>query len=177
MATTLQDISQAWTDYVSQTIVVTVTSTGLPSGQQQFNPGEKVKYDLSETNGASATGVEVNNIRLHLRSAATGGNTNQNIFNFIVPDPGTTGVTAFDTATSTSALPKNSEQTTMFIETSSLTTLTAGENVTIPGLEVVAKHAGTALLEAHVHATLNLDQLFPPGTTGKDGTKSLTVTT
>jgi hypothetical protein len=151
MATSLQDIFEAWTDYVSKTIVVTVTSTGVPSGQTQFNPGEKVKY--------------------HLRAGTA------NVFNFIVPDPSTTGVSSFDTETSTTALTKNTEKTTMFIETTSLTTLTAGEKVTITGLEVIGKNAGTSVLEAHVHATLALDQLFPPGTTGKDGTKSLTVTT
>jgi hypothetical protein len=46
MATTLLEMQQAWRDYVQNTMVVTVTSTGVPSGQSDFNPGEKVKFDL-----------------------------------------------------------------------------------------------------------------------------------
>src|SRR5262249_42476331 len=66
MATTLLDIQQAWRDYVQQTMVVTVTSTGVPSGQSELNPGEKVKFDLSVTNGTPTSGIQVHDIRLHL---------------------------------------------------------------------------------------------------------------
>jgi hypothetical protein len=165
----LHDILDAWNDYVDNTIVVTVTSAGVPSGQGEFNPGEKVKYDLSVTNGTAANGVQVNNIRLHLRAGTAG------VFNFIVPP--TSKANAFPDATSTIPLTPNSEQTAMFLETTSLATLTPGEVSTISGLEVIGKSAGTTVLEAHVHATLKLEQILPPDTTGKDGTKSLTVKT
>jgi hypothetical protein len=65
----------------------------------------------------------------------------------------------------------------MFLETTSLTTLTPGEVSTISGLEVIGKAAGTSTLQAHVHATVKVDTLLPPNTTGRDGTKSLTVKT
>ena len=165
----LHDILDAWNDYVDNTIVVTVTSAGVPSGQGEFNPGEKVKYDLSVTNGTSANGVQVDNIRLHLQAGTAG------IFNFIVPP--TSKATAFPDATSTSPLTPNSEQTAMFLETTSLTTLTPGEVSTISGLEVIGKAAGTSTLQAHVHATVKVNTLLPPNTTGRDGTKSLTVKT
>jgi hypothetical protein len=170
----LHDILQAWNDYVDSTITVTVTSAGVPSGQNEFNVGEKVKYDLKVTNGTSANGIQVNNIRLHVRESNVVG-SNGNVLKFIVPP--TSLATAFPDATSTSALTPNTEQTVMFLETSKLTTLTPGEEVTIPGLEVIGKGGGTGIVEAHVHATLDLDTLFPPNTTGKDGTKSLTVKT
>jgi hypothetical protein len=170
----LHDILQAWNDYVDNTILVTVTSAGVPAGQNEFNVGEKVKYDLNVTNGTSANGLQVNNIRLH-RHASNVAGSSVNVIKFIVPP--TSLATAFANATSTSALTPNTEQDVMFLEKSSMTTLTPGEIVTIPGLEVIGKGGGTAIVEAHVHATLNLDTLFPPDTTGKDGTKSLTVKT
>jgi len=169
----LHDILQAWNDYVDNTIVVTVTSAGVPAGQGEFNVGEKVKYDLQVTNGTSANGVQVNNIRLHVHFSNTAGNVN--VFKLLVPP--TSVANAFPDATSTTALSPNTEQTAMFLETSSLSTLTPGEVATISGLEVIGKNAGTAILEAHPHATLDVDQIFPPNTTGKDGTKSLTVKT
>jgi hypothetical protein len=56
-------------------------------------------------------------------------------------------------------LTPNSEQTAMFLETTSLTTLTPGEVSTISGLEVIGKAAGTSTLQAHVHATVKVDTL------------------
>jgi len=155
-------------------MVVTVTSTGVPSGQSELNPGEKVKFDLSVTNGTPTSGIQVHDIRLHLKADPDNG-----VFKFIVPDSSSTGVTAFATLDSTTPLTaaKDGEQTLMFIETSSLKALTPGENVKIPGLEVIAKKAGTADLAADVHATLNFDQIFAPNMDGKDASVNLTVKT
>jgi hypothetical protein len=173
MATTLQDISQAWEDYVQHTIVTTITTTGVPSGQTEFNPKEKVTFDLNVINGTSETGIEVKNIRLHLKADPDNG-----VFKFIVPDS-STGITAFSSVVSTTPLTasKDGEQDAMFIETSSLKRLKAGESVKVSGLEVIAKKAGTADLAADVHATLDFDTLFIPNIDGKDATKLLAVTT
>src|SRR5262249_54462202 len=90
MATTLLDIQQAWRDYVQKTMVVTVTSTGVPSGQSEFNPAEKVNFDWSVQNETSKPAIKVHNIRLHKKADPEKG-----VFNFIVPDTSSTGVTAF----------------------------------------------------------------------------------
>lgn len=172
MATTLLDIQQAWRDYVQNTMVVTVTSTGVPSGQSDFNPGEKVKFDLSVTNGTPTTGVQVHNIRLHMKSDPDNG-----IFKFIVPNANS-GVTAFATVDSTTPLTAaDGDQTAMFIETSTLSVLKPGDKVSIHGLEVVAKKVGTADLASDVHATLNLDRIFEPNMDGKDAKVNLTIKT
>lgn len=166
----LHDILQAWDDYVDKTIVVTVISTGVPAGQTEFNPKEKVTYDLTVTNGTSTDGVQVKNARVHVLADVAG------VFEFIVPP--TSIATAYPDATSTVAFkPSDPSQTALFLETSSLTTLAPGEVVTISGLEVIGKGAGTAKLDAHVHVTPDLDQLFPPNTTGTNGVKTLTVKT
>jgi hypothetical protein len=68
----LRDITQAWDDYVGNTITVTVTSAGVPWGQTEFNPGEKVKYALEVTNGTASSGVQVKDIRLHLTAGRVG---------------------------------------------------------------------------------------------------------
>lgn len=171
----LHDIRQAWDDYVDNTIAVTVTSTGVPAGQSEFNHNEKVTYDLKVTNGTSTDGVQVKDIRVHVHANNASG-TVGNVFEFIIPP--TTVANAFPDATSTVAF-KTSDppQTALFLETSSLATLSPGESVTISGLEVIGKSPGTATLGAHVHATPDLDQLFPPDTTGTDGAKTLTVKT
>jgi hypothetical protein len=175
MATTLLDIQQAWRDYVQQTMVVTVTSTGVPSGQSELNPGEKVKFDLSVTNGTPTSGIQVHDIRLHLKADPDNG-----VFKFIVPDSSSTGVTAFATVDSTTPLTaaKDGEQTAMFIETSTLKTLTPGEKINISGvLEAIAKKVGISNLASDVHATLNLDRIFTPNMDGKDASVKLTVKT
>jgi hypothetical protein len=170
----LHDILQAWNDYVDKTIVVTITSAGVPSGQSEFNVNEKVKYDLKVTNGDSATGVQVDDVRLHVHSANVSGTTGT-VFKLIVPPASV--ATAYPDATSTTALTAGTEQTVMFLETAALATLSAGETVTISGLEVIGKGAGSAVLESHVHATVKTSTLFPTDTTGKEGTKTLTVKT
>lgn len=173
MATTLLDIQQAWRDYVQKTMVVKVTSTGVPSGQKELNPREKVKFDLSVTNGTATTGIQVHDVRLHLKPDPDNG-----VFKFIIPDS-SSGVTAFATVGSTTPLTaKDGDQTAMFIETSTLKTLKPGENVNISGvLEVIAEKAGISDLASDVHATLNLDQIFVPNMDGKDASVTLTVKT
>ena len=69
------------------------------------------------------------------------------------------------------------DQTVMFIENSSLNVLKPGENVTIRGLEVIAKKVGTSNLASDVHATLNLNQIFDPNMDGKDAKVNLTIVT
>jgi hypothetical protein len=171
MTTTLLEMQQAWRDYVQNTMAVTVTSTGVPSGQSDFNPGEKVKFDLSVTNGTPTTGIQVHDIRLHLKADPDNG-----VFKFIVP-ASSTGVTAFATLDSTTPLTAASgDQTVMFIENSSLNVLKPGENVTIRGLEV-AKKVGTSNLASDVHATVNLNQIFDPNMDGKDAKVNLTIVT
>lgn len=174
MATTLQDVSQAWRDYVLNTMVATVTTTGVPTGEKDFNPKEKVRVDVSVTNGTTATGIEVKDVRLHLKAIA---NPDKGVFKFIVPDANT-GITAFSSETSTTPLTALSEQAEMYIEKSALKRLSAGAKVNIDGqLEVVGKNVGTEDLSVDVHASLDLDKLFPPHIDGKNVTKSLTVTT
>jgi hypothetical protein len=172
MATTLLDMQQAWRDYVQNTMVVTVTSTGVPSGQSEFNPGEKVKFDLNVTNGTPTTGIQVHDIRLHLKSDPDTG-----VFKFIVP-ASSTGVTAFATVNSTTPLTAaDGEQTAMFIEHASLNVLKPGESVPIRGLEVIGKKVGTAALASDVHASLNIDQMFQPNMDGRDARVDLTIRT
>jgi hypothetical protein len=166
------DMQQAWRDYVQNTMVVTVTSTGVPAGQKDFNPGEKVKFDLSVTNGTSTTGIQVHDVRLHLKSDPDNG-----VFKFVVPDS-STGVTAFATVDSTTPLTAASgDQAVMYIENSSLSVLKPGENVSISGLEVIAKKVGTADLASDVHASLNLNKFFIPNQDGRDAKVSLTIKT
>jgi hypothetical protein len=167
----LSDIAQAWSDYVAKTIVVTVTSTGVPAGQGEFNPHEKVKYDLKVTNGTSSTGVQVRNVFLHLTLGSP------DVVNFIVPPTSTAN--AFSDIKLTNALAPNKviTQTEIFLQNSSLATLAPGTTVSISALEVIGETGGTTVLEAHVHATLDLDALFPNNLKGTNGTKSLTVET
>jgi hypothetical protein len=172
MATSLLDIKQAWRDYVQQTMVVTVSSTGIPAGEQDFNPKDKVKFNLSVTNGTADTGIQVHDIRVHLKSDPDNGT-----FKFVVPNS-SSGVTAYATLDSTTPLTsKDGDQTVMFIETSDLKTLTPGESVPINGLEVIGAKAGSAALKADVHASLNLDKIFIPNQDGKDASVGLTVRT
>jgi hypothetical protein len=167
----LSDIAQAWSDYVTKTMVVTVTSTGVPAGQSEFNPHEKVKYDLKVTNGTGSTGVQVQNVFLHLTLGSP------NVVNFIVPPTSTAN--AFSDIKLTNALVPNKvvTQTEMFLQNSSLATLAPGATVSISGLEVIGETGGTTSMEAHVHATLDLEALFQNNLRGADGTKSLTVKT
>ena len=172
MATTLLEVQQAWRDYVQNVMVVTVTSAGVPSGQSDFNPGKKVKFDVSVTNGTATTGIQVHNIRLHLKADPDNG-----VFKFIVPDP-SSGVTAFARIDSTTPLTAaNGEQTVMFIETATLNVLKPGDRVAIHGLEVIAKKVGTADLASDVHATLNVEKFFAPDMDGRDSKVSLTIKT
>ena len=172
MATTLLEMQQAWRDYVQNSMVVTVTSTGVPSGQSEFNPGERVKFDVSVTNATPTTGIQVHNLRLHMKADPDNG-----VFKFIVPDS-STGVTAFAKIDSTTPLTAaDGEQTAMYVETTSLNVLKPGENVAIRGLEVIGKKAGTSGLASDVHASLNLDQLFVPDMDGKDSKVNLTIKT
>lgn len=172
MATTLLEMQQAWRDYVQNSMVVTVTSTGVPSGQSDFNPGERVKFDVSVTNATPTTGIQVHNIRLHMKADPDNG-----VFKFIVPDS-STGVTAFAKIDSTTPLTAaDGEQTAMFVETATMNVLKPGDKVAIHGLEVVAKKVGSADLASDVHATLNYNQLIAPDMDGRDSKVSLTIKT
>lgn len=167
----LSDISQAWSDYVTKTMVVTVTSTGVPAGQSEFNPHEKIKYDLKVTNGTGSTGVQVQNVFLHLTLGSP------DVVNFIVPPTSTAN--AFSDIKLTNALVPNKviTQTEMFLQNSSLATLAPGATVSISALEIIGETGGTTSMEAHVHATLDLEALFQNNLRGADDTKSLTVKT
>jgi hypothetical protein len=167
----LSDIAQAWSDYVTKTMVVTVTSTGVPAGQSEFNPHEKIKYDLKVTNGTGSTGVQVQNVFLHLTLGSP------DVVNFIVPPTSTAN--AFSDIKLTNALVPNKviTQTEMFLQNSSLATLAPGATVSISALEIIGETGGTTSMEAHVHATLDLEALFQNNLRGADDTKSLTVKT
>jgi hypothetical protein len=172
MATSLLDIQQAWRDYVQQTMVVTLTSTGVPPGESEFNLGEKVKFNLNVTNGTPDTGIQVHDIRLHLKS-----DPDNATFKFVVPNS-SSGITAYATLNSTTPLTaKDGDQTVMFVETSDLKTLRPGDSVPVNGLQVIANKAGAAVLKADVHASINLDKIFIPNQDGKDASVSLTVKT
>ena len=166
----LSDIAGDWVTYVQKTMVVTVISTGVPSGEGEFNPGDKVIYDLTLLNGNASTGVTVKNVRLHvLVSDAT-------LINLIVPSKSTAN--AYSDAALTKPLTSGSSVTEMFLQTSSMLSIDAGLGVGMLNLEVVAlKKAGTAKVEAHPHADLDLNALLPANQTGTNGTKSLTVQT
>ena len=167
----LSDIAQAWSDYVTKTMVVTVTSTGVPAGQSEFNPHEKIKYDLKVTNGTGSTGVQVQNVFLHLTLGSP------DVVNFIVPPTSTAN--AFSDIKLTNVLVPNKviTQTEMFLQNSSLATLAPGATVSISALEIIGETGGTTSMEAHVHATLDLEALFQNNLRGADDTKSLTVKT
>ena len=168
----LSDISKAWSDYVDNTIVVTVTSTGVPAGETEFNLHEKVKYDLNVTNGTSSTGVQVENVFLHLTLDSP------NVVNFIVPPTSTANVYSDSQLTNALSPPnKVITETEIYLQNSTLKTLNPGAQVPISGLEVIGETAGTVVLRAHAHATLDFDTLFPNNERGTDGKKSLTVTT
>jgi len=172
MATSMLDIQQAWRDYVQQTMVVTVTSTGVPSGESDFNPSEKVKFNLNVTNGTADTGIQVHDVRLHLKSDPDNGT-----FKFVVPNS-SSGVTAYATLDSTTPLTaKDGDQTVMFIETAKLKTLKPGDGIAVNNLEVIGNKAGSADLKCDVHASINLDRIFIPNQDGKDAAVSLTVRT
>jgi hypothetical protein len=169
----LSDISKAWSDYVDNTISVTVTSTGVPAGESEFNKHEKVKYDLNVTNGTSSTGVQVENVFLHLTLDTT------NIVDFIVPPTSTANVYSDSKLTSPLSPPNKvlTGVTEIYLQNSSLKSLAPGAAVPIPGLEVIGEAAGTVELHAHAHASLAFETLFPNNEKGTDGKKSLTVKT
>ena len=170
-AVSLSEISGAWIDYVQNTIVVTVTSKGVPAGEKEFNLHEKVKYDLNVTNGTESTGVQVENVFLHVTLDPP------DIVSFIVPPTSTADTYSDPQLTNALSPNKVITNTEIYLQNSSLKTLKPGAQVPLSDLEVIGEAAGTTNVHAHVHATLAFNTLFQNNQKGTDETKSLTVTT
>lgn len=167
----VRDIENDWINYVQKTMVVQVISTGLPSGESEFNPGDKATYELTLVNGSASTGVPVKNVRLHVEVSDT------TLISLVVPSKSIAN--AYSDAALTKPLTSVGAQVTeMFLQTSSMLNIDAGAPVGIVSLEVIAlKKAGTAKVEAHPHVDPDLDALFPANQTGTNGKKSFTVQT
>jgi hypothetical protein len=161
------DIRDAVVAAVTSKVTVLVTSTGIPTGQTAFNPGETVTYSLKVTNAVD--GGQLNNVRLHVFVS------DASELKLIVPPTAT--ATAYQAATGTAVYTAGSEQSVMFLSTTALPVLSPGETVTISNLTVKGVAVGSPSISAHIHADVDMAWLFPTNNGGTIGSKAFNIVT
>jgi hypothetical protein len=167
MSITLSEITSATSAYIDNEVEVNVV--GVTTNVRDGNDG---KYTVRVTNAAAPTGVRLRDIVLHLTS-------DDDAVLTLFP-PGSAILTPRATNDdSAPRLPSNDPVATMFIffaDTDSFepnSTLDVGEQFELE-LDYHAEGPGTATLRAHVHATVEVDDLFPRSG-GNDGSKDITI--
>jgi hypothetical protein len=165
MTLTLKDIRDAVSDAVTN-VTVKVTSTGVPSGEQEFNFDEKVTYSITITNPSD--GAQLKNVRVHVSTS--------DVKQMALITPPTTTATAYEAATGTDTWNVGDGHTYMYLSKPELSVLAPGDVVTISPLTVLSfKIASSPVVSAHIHGIVDMDWLIPPGDTGTNGTKTFTI--
>jgi len=167
MAITLTDLKNATATYVDDEVDVTIPR--ITSG---LEPDEEGTFDLVVTNGTEATGFRLENVVLHVRS--------QNPGRALLVPPGS--ALLFPRASTDTDDPRLDTDTPveeMFIHFQATDDLEFGSTmdpgeVTELELEYHAIRAGAVTITCHVHATVDIDGLFPRQN-GRDGTTSVTI--
>ncbi len=168
MTITLSDIPAATSAYIDNEVDVRISRVTA-----NLEPREEGTLTVTVTNAAAPTGVKLTNVSLHVT-------VSPDTVALLKP-PGSALLFPRATAdTNDPRLSTNAEVDEMFIffladdgEIEPNATLDVGEVIELE-LEYIAIGAGTATFNCHVHATVEVDALFPRSG-GSNGTRSVTV--
>lgn len=163
MTINLFDIPVATSAYIDNEVDVKV---GRVTGNLQ--PGEDGTYSIRVKNAAAPNGVRLTDISLHL-TVAPG-----SVAKLLAPGAAVL-IPRASGDTSGPRLPRNEEVEEMFVffNSDDSWTLDAGEELELE-LEYRAVAAGNSTISCHVHASVDVDRLFPRSG-GANGSKGFTV--
>jgi hypothetical protein len=154
MTITLSDIASATSSYIESEVDVRVG--GVTRNVQDGNDG---KYTVRVTNASAPTGVRLRDIVLHLTSS------DDDVLTLFPPGSAILTPRATNDATAP-RLPSGTPVAEMFIflvdgdNLEPNSTLDVGEQFELE-LDYHGEGPGTATLDAHIHATVEVDDLFP----------------
>jgi hypothetical protein len=151
----LSDLAEATTAYIRNEVDVTVTD--VTSGLEAGEPGT---YTVRVTNASAPTGVRLTDITLHILVDPPGP--------FKLKAPGSALlIPRAEGDADLPRLPSGEEVDSMFIffaasdgDIEPNATLDVGEDLELE-FDYVAVEVGTADIHCHVHATVDVDRLFP----------------
>jgi hypothetical protein len=164
---TLSDITSATSAYIDNEVDVRVG--GVTTNVRDGNDG---KYTVRVTNAAAPTGIRLRDIVLHLTS------DDDSVLTLFPPGSAILTPRATNDA-SAPRLPSGVPVKSMFIffaDTESFepnSTLDVGERFELE-LDYHAEGPGTATLDAHIHATVEVDDLFPRSA-GNNGSADIEI--
>jgi len=169
MAIDLRDITDAVRTYLNKKVTVTITDLTPAEGNgQSVNPGESFEVHLEATNADStAGGVALKDLKYRV-SVDSG-----SVAKLVVPD----GTFMHTTDLDGNVVDKGSERTSMIVQNTLFTKLSAGESSTlvVTGKASSVASGGSTKVNVRVLADVDLDELFPAGEDTPVVTKSLTV--
>jgi hypothetical protein len=163
MVLKLNDIRDAVSDAVNK-VTVTITTTGVPTGQTEFNPKETVIYSVTVTNPSD--GAQLKNCRVYLKTS--------DVNDLALITPPTSTATAYKAATGTATWNVGDGHTYMYLSNSKLSVLVPNEKVTIPDLTVMGFAVSSPIVTAQLYAD---HWLFPTGDTGPSSSQTFNIVT
>jgi hypothetical protein len=161
------DLRNAILDAVTKKVTVTITTTGVPTNQTEFNPTETVIYSLKVTNASD--GAQLKNVRVYVLTS----DVNQ----LAIITPPSSTATAYKTATGTDTWNVGDGHTYMYLSNSKLSVLAPSESVTIPDLTVKGFTVSNPIVSAQIYADVDENWLIPTGVSGPSSAKTFNIVT
>jgi hypothetical protein len=164
MTINLADLRTAFTDYLANSVVSTV-SAPTPDVPNTWNPGEEASFSITVKNDPEPTGIRVVNLRHHVKIEPT------SVAKLKVPTSPPARANADETSPTLAPGTLVDEYFLYPVNSS----LEVGDTDTISGLKAKALTIGDVTITDHVHCEASQKHLFPTDKTNTPGEREATV--